>query len=251
MAEVLIMKTRTALVTGATGGLGKAICEKLARAGYRLCLHTFNHMEEARKQVDSLLESGASHLAVQADLSKEQDIQSMFEKIHGIFGSLDVLVCNAGVAASGLSWKTEKQDWDEVFSVNTTGPWLCSKHAIPLLRQSKDGRILYISSIVAHRPLAGTSLYAASKSALEGLTRAQSVELARFNITVNCIAPGYFEAGMISSVDESLREDIRTHIPAGRLGHPEELAATVVSLASPESGYITGQVLHVNGGLYI
>lgn len=238
-------------MTGATGGLGKAICEKLALSGYTLCLHTFKHVEEARSQAASLQDNGAPHLVVQADLSKEQDILSMFEKIHETFGSLDVLICNAGVAASGLSWKTEKEHWDEVFSVNTTGAWLCSKSAIPLLRQSKDGRILYISSIVAHRPLAGTSLYAASKSALEGLTRAQSVELARFNITVNCIAPGYFEAGMISSVDESLREDIRAHTPAGRLGHPEELAASVVSLASPQSGYITGQVLHVNGGLYI
>ncbi|MCE2847339.1 MAG: 3-oxoacyl-ACP reductase FabG [Sphingobacteriales bacterium] len=245
------MKTRTALVTGATGGLGKTICEKLVRAGYTVCLHTFQHMEQAHKQVESMTDNGSSHLIVQADLSKEGDIQSMFGKIQENFGSLDVLICNAGVAASGLSWKTERQHWDEVFSVNTTGSWLCSKYAIPLLRQSSGGRILYVSSIVAHRPLVGTALYAASKSALEGLTRAQAVELARFNITVNCIAPGYFEAGMISSVDESLREDIRAHTPAGRLGHPDELAEMVVSLASPESGYITGQVLHVNGGLYI
>jgi 3-oxoacyl-[acyl-carrier protein] reductase len=245
------MIQRTALITGSTGGLGKVISSHLSQAGFRLCLHTHQHLEEATKLAEDLSTRENKHIVLQTDLTSESDIQGMFEKVRDHCGNLDVLVCNAGIPASGLSWKTEKQQWDDVFSVNTTGSWLCSKHAIPLLRSSKSGRIIYTSSIVAHRPLPGTSLYAASKSALEGLTRAQSVELSRFGITVNCIAPGYFEAGMISSVDESLRKDIIAHTPAGRLGHANELAGMVVYLASSESSYITGQILHINGGLYI
>ena len=129
--------------------------------------------------------------------------------------------------------------------------WLLSKHCIPMMREKEFGRIIYTSSIVAHRPLAGTSAYAASKAALEGLTRAQAVELARFGITVNCVSPGYFDAGMISSVNETIREDLIAHTPARRLGASTELAEAIVYLCSENAAYTTGQVLHINGGLYI
>ena len=166
-------------------------------------------------------------------------------------GSVEVLVNNAGIPYSGLSWKQSLESWQEIFSVNTTAAWMLSKHCIPQMRTYEKGRIIYISSVVAHRPLAGTSAYAASKAALEGLTRAQAVELAHFNITVNCIAPGYFDAGMIHSVDEPQQEKIINATPASRLGRADELAAATLYLCSEEASFTTGQIIHINGGLYI
>lgn len=231
--------------------MGKAMAARLAASGYRLALHYYKNREEAEALRNSLLPAGAPHVLVQADLREENEISAMAEQTRQEFGRLDVLVNNAGIPFSGLSWKQSLSQWQDVFAVNTTAPWLVSKHCIPLLRESGNGRILYISSVVAHRPLAGTSAYAAAKAALEGLTRAQAVELSRFGITVNCIAPGYFDAGMISSVDESLREDLKKHTPASRLGHADELAEAVHYLSSENASFTTGQILHVNGGLYI
>ncbi len=243
--------TGFALITGATGGLGNAIAHSLAEKGYRLALHYYKNAEKAESLLNSLPANGGEHLLAEADLRSEAEIENMVKRIRDESGVLDVLINNAGIPFSGLSWKQSFEQWQEVFAINTTAAWMVSKHCIPMLRERSQGRILYISSVVAHRPLAGTSAYAASKAALEGLTRAQAIELSRFGITVNCIAPGYFDTGMISAVDEATRTELKKLTPAGRLGNAGELAAAVVYLCSKEAAFTTGQVIHVNGGLYI
>ncbi len=243
--------TRIALITGASGGLGKAIAKTLANAGYRLALHYYKNDTQPKALIESLAAKKGDHISVQADLRREADIIAMLATVKERLGPVEILINNAGIPFSGLSWKQNTDQWNEVFQLNTTAAWLVSKYCIPLMRELKTGRIIYISSIVAHRPLAGTSAYAASKAALEGLTRAQAIELSRFGITVNCIAPGYFDAGMISSVDENSRQELIKQTPLGRLGNAEELASGILYLCSQEAGFTTGQILHMNGGLYI
>lgn len=241
----------TALITGSTGGLGSAVAARMAADGYRLILHYHQHKEKAEQLRDSLPGLPGHHLIVAADLRIEDQIAAMAAFIEKENAQPDILINNAGIPFSGLSWKQTAADWDELFSVNTKAPWLVSKYLIPMMRQKTSGRIVYFSSVVAHRPPAGTTAYAASKAALEGLTRAQAVELSKFGITVNCIAPGYFDAGMISSVDETIRQDIIRNTPAQRLGMAEELAEAVLYLCSSTSSFTTGQIIHINGGLYI
>ncbi|MBK9401000.1 MAG: 3-oxoacyl-ACP reductase FabG [Bacteroidetes bacterium] len=243
--------TRLALITGASGGLGSAIAAKLAMEGYRLALHYYKNEDKAESVRRSLPALNGEHTLVEADLRNEAAIKSMTKQVLQEMGPIDVLINNAGIPFSGLSWKQSTEQWEEVFAINTTAAWMVSKYCIPMMREKNEGRIIYISSVVAHRPLTGTSAYAASKAALEGLTRAQAVELSRFGITVNCIAPGYFDAGMISSVEDNIRKELQKQTPAGRLGHASELAAAVVYLCSTDASFTTGQIIHINGGLYI
>lgn len=244
-------KDKTVLITGACGGLGSAIATALATAGYSLALHVKKQDERAEVLKKKLSERNIPFRIYSADLRNEDEIASMGNAIRYDFGRLYAVINNAGVAFSGMSWKQSAQDWDDVFAVNIRAPFLVSRMAIPMMRDASDGRIIYISSVVAHRPLAGTSAYAASKAALEGLCRAQAVELSRFGITVNCVAPGYYEAGMIDAVSEHRKDDIRKATLLERLGKPEELAALMVYLCSTEAAFVTGQVHHINGGLYI
>lgn len=243
--------SKIALITGSSGGLGKAIAVALADAGYRLALHYYRNEEKARTLLRGLPPGPQVHALFQADLREESQIESMTNEIATTMGPVSILINNAGIPYSGLSWKQPSTEWQEVFAVNTMAPWLVSKYCIPMMREKGHGRIIYMSSIVAHRPPTGTSLYAASKAALEGLTRAQAVELSRFGITVNCIAPGYFDAGMISAVDEDTRQSLLRQTPAGRLGHAAELASAVLYLCQENAAYTTGQVVHINGGLFI
>lgn len=243
--------SRIALITGASGGLGSHMAKRMAEEGYQLALHYYQNPEPAIKLLESLPAHNGQHHLLKADLTQEDEIIALVDQLKGKLGHLDVLINNAGIPFSGLSWKQTVKQWQDVFAINTMAPWLLSKYCIPLLRETKKGRIVYLSSIVAHRPLTGTSIYAASKAALEGLTRAQAIELSRFGITVNCIAPGYFDAGMISSVEEEIRKQIILNTPEGRLGQADELAEAVLYLCSEKASFTTGQVLHINGGLYI
>lgn len=243
--------TKIALVSGATGGLGQSIAMRLSQAGFDVAIHYNKNLQKAQELLGHLPRKQSQHTIFQADLGKEEDVNTLCTEVREKMGPIDVLINNAGIPFSGLSWKQTVDEWQSVFSINTMAAWLLSKHCIPMMREKGSGRIIYTSSVVAHRPLNGTSAYAASKAALEGLTRAQAVELARFGITVNCIAPGYFDAGMISSVNEEIRKDLIEHTPAKRLGNSMELAEAVVYLCSEQAAYTTGQILHINGGLYI
>lgn len=243
--------SKIALVSGATSGLGQSIAIRLCDAGYRIAIHYNQNRDKALELLQRLPHNQGQNSVFKADLRKEDDVIRLCKEVNDEMGSVDALINNAGIPFSGLSWKQTIEEWQSVFTINTMAAWLLSKHCIPIMRKKGSGRIVYTSSVVAHRPLAGTSAYAASKAALEGLTKAQAVELARFGITVNCIAPGYFNAGMISSVNEEIRKELIHQTPAQRLGSAMELAEAVVYLCSEQAAFTTGQILHVNGGLYI
>lgn len=244
-------KLKTVIITGAGGGLGSAAAIAFASAGYELALHIKQEDEKSAALARELKSIGTSASFYTADLTSDLDIEKMTAAIEQNHGSIYALINNAGIPFSGMSWKQSTEEWDHVFNINTRAPFLLSRQIIPLIRKQGSGRIIYFSSIVAHRPLAGTSAYAASKSALEGLTRAQAVELSRFGITVNCVAPGYFNAGMIDAVTEEQITLLKENTPASRLGRSEELAAHLLYLCREEAAFITGQIHHINGGLYL
>lgn len=245
------MSNKVALITGITGGLGSIVAEMMAGNGYTIAGQYLHQNENSNELATKLKASGASTKMYQVQLKNEEEIQGLIQSVIKDFGRIDVLIHLAGVSHSSISWKQEKEAWDEVISINLTAPMLVSKAAIPHLKKQGAGTIIYTSSIVAHRPLAGTGAYAASKAGIEGLTRVQAIELAKSGITVNCIAPGYFDAGMISTVDKNQQQQIIDNIPVGRLGNPQELAECILYLCGNGGRYVTGQTLHINGGLFI
>jgi 3-oxoacyl-[acyl-carrier protein] reductase len=245
------MTKKVALITGITGGLGRIVAIEMAKNGYSIAgqyLHQNENIAELTNQIKSL---GVEIKTYQVQLKNEGEIKTFTESVHADFGQIDALIHLAGVSHSSISWKQEKEAWEDVISVNLTAPMLVSKAVIPLMKKSGSGTIIYTSSIVAHRPLAGTGAYAASKAGIEGLTRVQAIELGKSGITVNCIAPGYFNAGMINTVDKNQQQQLIENIPVGRLGNPEELAECILYLCSKGGKYVTGQIFHNNGGLYI
>ena len=241
---------KVVLLTGSTGGLGTRISEGLASKDYRIALHYHTNEQQAVSLQKSLVNFSEHHI-FKADLSDESQIENLVNDVIKKFGRIDVVINNAGVSFSGISWKQSHDDWKNVMAINVTAAFLLNKYAIPHLRNQTYARIINISSIVANRPLAGTSAYAASKAALEGFTRAQAIELSKFGITSNCIAPGYFNTGMIDSVDDETKTMLIKEIPAGRLGDAKDLLECILYLCSENSSYITGQVLQLNGGLYL
>jgi 3-oxoacyl-[acyl-carrier protein] reductase len=244
------MSSKVVLITGASGGLGTVIAEFLANHGYQIAGQFFNNQSAIDVLSEKLKSSNIKYKFYKVDLFQEVEIVKMVQQTINDFGRIDVLINLAGISFSGMSWKQEAADWDRVFSINTKAPFLFSKAVVPVMKKQGYGRIIYTSSVVAHLPQVGTSAYAASKAALEGLTKVQSIELAKSGITVNCIAPGYFNAGMIDTVDESMKNELMKDIPVARLGKPTELAECILYLCSEASSYVNGQTLHINGGLY-
>ena len=161
-----------------------------------------------------------------------------------------MVINNAGISHSAISWKQKAEDWQQLIDVNLTAPFLVMREAIPLMRKNNFGRIINISSVVAHKPHAGTSAYAAAKAGLEGLTRAVAVETAKNNITVNAIALGFFDKGMINELTNELQQQIIKTIPVEKLGNADELLQCILYLCNEQSTYITGQTIHLNGGMY-
>ncbi len=237
---------RIVLLTGAGGGIGTGIAKRLLEEGYTVALH----YRSKKDALVPLVEQYKDHAFLfQADFTDAESVRTFGEQVMGVLGRVDILINNAGMPSSGLSWKVSPEEWETVLFTNLTAPFVLSGTLIPGMRERKWGRILFFSSIVAQEGVAGTSSYAASKSGLIGLTRSMARELASKGITVNCIAPGYIDAGMISVIDEPARVELIRQTPAGRLGQASEIAAAVQYLISEEAAFTTGQVLDVNGGL--
>ncbi len=236
------MEKKVVVITGASGGLGKKIAKSLVEQGFQLALHS--HMNE----IDVPESDDVMH--VFADLRKETEIEKMVDLILLRFGRVDVLINNAGISHSAMSWKTSTADWKETMDINLNAPFILSKLIIPRMRAQNSGRIINITSVVAQTGAVGTCAYAASKAGLIGLTKTLSKELAMNDITVNALALGYFNTGMIQDVPEDQQEKIIEHIPLRKLGDPETICETIKWLMSDASGYITGQVINLNGGMY-
>ncbi len=243
--------SQTVLLTGASGGLGRLIARALAEKGFTLALHYHENKEKAFDDLlDDLKKINANYFTYKADFSNEGEIVSLIDSVQRDVGKIDVVINNAGVSHSAISWKQKLDDWNRVININLTAPFLVIRESLPLMRKNNFGRIINISSVVAHKPHAGTSAYAAAKAGLEGLTRAIAIETAKNNITVNAIALGFFDKGMINQLDTKLQQEIIKTIPNEKLGNSSDLVQCILYLCNSESSYITGQTIHLNGGMY-
>jgi 3-oxoacyl-[acyl-carrier protein] reductase len=238
------LKDKVCIVTGSTRGIGKAIAAAFAEHGARVVVNFHSKADYAWQSDDRTI-------LLKADVSHEDEVVNLVRLTKMRFGTVDVLVNNAGIHKDSVTWKMDKADWDEVVSTNLTGAFLCTKHVLPIMREKSWGRIINISSVTGEVGLFGASNYSASKSALFGLTKSVAREVANRNITVNCVAFGYIEEGMNLRLPREYREQALQKIPLGRFGKIEEAVAPILFLCSNQAAYITGQVIHVNGGYYM
>ncbi|HEY5997743.1 MAG TPA: 3-oxoacyl-[acyl-carrier-protein] reductase [bacterium] len=241
--------SKVALVTGGAQGIGRAIAMALARAGADVAVCDLNPegVAAARAELEA---TGRRAWGFTGDVSSLAFAQEAVEKTVAAAGALHVLVNNAGITRDGLLMRMKPEDWDAVLRVNLTGAFNFCKAAVPGMIKQRWGRIVNISSVVGAMGNAGQVNYAASKAGLLGLTKSLAREVASRGVTVNAVAPGFIDTAMTQAIPEKAREALLAQIPAGRLGQAADVAAAVRFLAGEEAGYITGQVIHVNGGMY-
>lgn len=236
---------KTALVTGASGGIGEAIAKTLHKQGATVILS--GRREDALKAVASGL-SGRTHILT-CDLADKEQVAGLFDKAEELAGQVDILVCNAGITKDGLLLRMKDDDWDEVLDTNLRSAFVLSRAAFKKMMKRKWGRIINITSVVGVTGNPGQVNYAASKAGMIGMSKSVALESASRGITVNCIAPGFIKTAMTDALNDAQKEKITSTIPNGQFGLPEDIANTAAFLASNEAGYITGQTIHVNGGM--
>jgi 3-oxoacyl-[acyl-carrier protein] reductase len=283
MKRTAILNGKVALVTGGSRGIGRAIAVKLAGEGADVAVNyqsskdqaadvidfinktdRIDNLDELIKMIDvmdtveqakelrDMIESMGSHAIIcQANVGKMDEVNKMRDKAVAEFGKIDILVNNAGIVKDKSFMKMTSEMWDDVISVNLTGTFNCSKAVIDGMLERHYGRIVNISSVIGRMGNRGQANYAASKAGIIGLTQTLAKEFADKGVTVNAVAPGFIGTDMLKSLAAEIMEKILAQIPMRRLGKPEEVASAVAYLASPEAGYITGQVIDINGGLYI
>jgi 3-oxoacyl-[acyl-carrier protein] reductase len=245
------LKDKVCIVTGSSRGIGKGIATAFAKEGAKTVINYYSQEGAAKETAEEIVQKYQTDVEiVKSDVSKEEEVVKMVKITKERFGTVDVLVNNAGIYNDRVVWKMDKNVWDEVMFTNLTGVFLCTKHIVPVMREKGWGRIVNISSVVGQIGLFGASNYVASKSGLFGFTKAVAKEVANRNITVNCVAFGYIEAGMNLRLPEETRQKVLQEIPMKRFGKIEEVASLIVFLCSDEAAYITGQVIHINGGYY-
>ncbi|HXZ12929.1 MAG TPA: 3-oxoacyl-[acyl-carrier-protein] reductase [Candidatus Sulfotelmatobacter sp.] len=244
------LKDKVALVTGASQGIGRTTALVLAQAGAKIAAAARN-TEKLASLVSEISGSGGEALAVPMDVADAAQVKAGFQQLLAKFGRLDILVNNAAITRDTLALRMKLEDWDAVLRTNLTGAHLCIQQALGAMLKQRSGRIINVSSVVAQVGNAGQANYVASKAGLIGLTRAIAVEVASRNITVNAVAPGFIDTPMTEVLPAELKEKMRSLIPLGRFGTDRDVAAAIAFLASDEAAYITGQVLDVNGGMYM
>jgi 3-oxoacyl-[acyl-carrier protein] reductase len=244
------LEGRTALVTGASQGIGRACALALAGAGARVALAARNEAKLAEVAAEIAAGGGTAH-AFAIDVAREDSIKAGAKAAIGHFGSIEILVNNAGITKDGLMLRMKRADWDAVLSTNLTGTFLLTQALLSPMLKARWGRIINITSIVGETGQAGQVNYAASKSGLIGFTKSLARELASRGITANAVAPGYIETAMTAVLDEKQRDAMLTQIPLSRAGTEQDVANAVRFLASDDASYITGHVLDVNGGMYM
>ena len=244
------LEGKTALVTGASRGLGRAIALKLAEEGARVALNYRTGEAEARAVADEIAARGGSTILLRGDVSKKDEARALVAKVIDCWGRIDILVNNAGITRDKSLKKLTDDDWGEVIATNLNSVYYCTSAAMKSMCDQKFGRIVNISSFVGQAGNFGQANYSASKGGIIAFTKTAAIELARYNVTVNALAPGFTETDMLSKVAPPVREQILAKIPMGRFGQPEEIAKAVAFLCA-EGDYITGQQINVNGGVYM
>jgi len=241
---------KTALVTGAAQGIGRDIALALATDGADVAICDVN-LEAAQKTAGDIEAKGRKSLALKANVASAAEVTAMVDQVVEKFGRIDILVNNAGITRDGLILRMKDEDWDLVLSINLKGSFLCTKAALKYMSKQRGGNIINIASIVGAMGNAGQANYVASKAGLIGLTKTIAREYANRGITANAVAPGFIDTAMTQALSENVRTELAKQIPLGKLGTPEDVANAVRFLASPWASYITGQVIHVNGGMYM
>ena len=244
-------KDKVVLITGSSKGLGKAIAIEFAKEGANVVINYNSDKDGAKSVLGDMTSLGVQSEIIKADVSNSEEVSNMIKKVVEKFGKLDILVNNSGIIKDARINSMSKELWDEVINVNLTGVYNCTKSAGQVMEKQKSGKIINISSIVAQTGSIGASNYAASKAGVIGFTKSVAKEFAKFNINVNAVALGYFNTGLIERLTKEIQGKLLGDIPFGRFGDPKEAANAVLFLASEDSSYITGQVINVNGGLYM
>jgi 3-oxoacyl-[acyl-carrier protein] reductase len=242
---------KVALVTGGSRGIGRATAEALARQGARVVLSYVGNEAAAGDAVEAIRQAGHEAEAVRFDVADGKAAEQAIAEVAKRLGRLDVLVSNAGVSIDALLLRLKEEDFDRVLAVNLKGAVACARAAIKVMMRAKSGRVVFVSSVVGEMGNAGQTAYAASKAALLGVTKSLAKEYASRGITVNALTPGYIDTDMTNALSDEQRAAVVGAIPLGRTGSAAEIAAAAVYLASDEAAYVTGQVLRVNGGMYM
>ncbi|MDD6395821.1 MAG: 3-oxoacyl-[acyl-carrier-protein] reductase [Acutalibacteraceae bacterium] len=243
------LQGKTAIVTGGGRGIGRAICLEFAAQGANVVINYAGNSEAAEKTAADCEALGAKAAIIKADVSKADEVDAIFALAVEEFGRVDILVNNAGVTKDKLIMAMSEEDFDKVVDTNLKGAFLCMKAASKLMMKQRSGRIINMSSVVGVRGNAGQVNYAASKAGIIGMTKSLAKELAGRNVTVNAIAPGFIDTDMTAVLSDKVKEAILGDIPMKKLGKPEDIAKTAAFFAQDEAGYITGQVICVDGGM--
>ena len=241
---------KLAIVTGGGQGIGRAIALDLAEAGIDVVIADIN-LEAAEAAAAEAAAAGCVSLAFELNVADADNVEAMVSKVTEKYGRIDYLINNAGITRDSLMMRMGDDAWQSVIDINLTGTYLCAKAVIRVMMKQRDGRIVNISSVVGAMGNAGQTNYAASKAGVIGFTKSLAREVAARGITVNAVAPGFIQTAMTDALPDKAREELVNLIPNGRLGTPEDVAAAVRFLVSEDASYITGQVLHVNGGMYM
>ncbi|MGW8312997.1 MAG: 3-oxoacyl-[acyl-carrier-protein] reductase [Desulfuromonadales bacterium] len=245
-----MLTDKVAVITGASRGIGRSIAVALVRQGAKVVASARN-AEALERLIEELRAQGGEAIAVAGDVSLERDANNLIDRAVDAFGRVDILVNNAGITRDGLLLRMKNEDWDAVLDTNLKGSFQCIRAAAKIMSKQRAGRIINISSVVGEMGNAGQANYCASKAGLLGLTKSVARELARRNVTVNAITPGFIVTDMTDNMTDKAREAMIEQIPLGRLGEAEDVANAVLFLASERSSYVTGQVLGINGGMYM
>ena len=244
------LKGKNALITGSAQGIGKSLAIGMANEGANIAVADIN-IESARATAEEVSKSGVKCTAIKLDVSNQENVVSVFKTVAQEFGTLDILVNNAGITRDGLLMRIKEEDWDMVLNINLKGPFLCSKEAVKIMGKQRYGKIISISSVVAFMGNPGQANYSSSKAGLIGLTKTIAKEYASRGIRANAVAPGFIQTAMTDILSDEVRDELKKAIPLNALGTPEDVTNAVIFLASKEADYITGQVIHVNGGMYM
>ena len=247
----MTMKESVALVTGGSRGIGRAICLELARLGAAVAVNYAGNEQAALETAEACRALGVEAEAFQADVADSAACEELVKAVKDRFGKLDILVNNAGITRDGLLMTAKAEDLDRVLDTNLKGAYFCMKAASKVMMRQRYGRIISMSSVVGLRGNPGQTNYAASKAGIIGLTKAAAKELASRGITVNAVAPGFIDTDMTAAMPEKAKEAMQATIPMGHPGAPEDVATAVAFFAQPDSAYITGQVLCVDGGMAV